>query len=67
MHSESLLVHQVAAQLFSQPGLASNADFECQHVRILARFGRYPSRNEQLSRMSTPEELAFLQETGSSF
>lgn len=67
MHSESLAVHRVAAQLFSQPGLESNAEYERQHVRILERFGRYPSRNAQLGRMSTPEELAFLREPGSSF
>jgi uncharacterized protein (DUF924 family) len=31
------------------------------------RFGRYPHRNAILGRASTPEEIAFLQEPGSSF
>ncbi|MFY8193222.1 MAG: DUF924 family protein, partial [Limnohabitans sp.] len=34
---------------------------------IIDRFGRYPHRNALLSRESTPEELAFLSEPGSSF
>ena len=35
--------------------------------QIIERFGRYPHRNAILNRESTPEELAFLQEPGSSF
>ena len=31
------------------------------------RFGRFPHRNEILGRESTPEELAFLKQPGSSF
>jgi len=34
---------------------------------IVDRFGRYPHRNEALGRVSTAEELAFLQEPGSRF
>ena len=34
---------------------------------IVRRFGRYPHRNEILGRASTPEEVAFLREPGSSF
>jgi uncharacterized protein (DUF924 family) len=67
MHSESLEIHETALKLFSQPGLEKNLDYERRHLAILERFGRYPHRNAQLGRTSTPEELAFLQEPGSSF
>jgi len=34
---------------------------------IVQRFGRFPHRNALLGRLSTAQELAFLQEPGSSF
>lgn len=41
--------------------------FALRHRRVIERFGRFPHRNAILGRASTPEELAFLQEPGSSF
>jgi uncharacterized protein (DUF924 family) len=38
-----------------------------KHQAIVARFGRFPHRNVILGRTSTAEEIAFLQEEGSSF
>ena len=67
MHSESQTIHEQAMQLYAQPGLESNLDFEIQHKQIIDRFGRYPHRNDILKRDSTPEEIAFLKEPGSSF
>ena len=67
MHSESLLIHTQAVQLFGQPGLENNLNFELRHRDILVRFGRYPHRNALLGRTSSAEELAFLKEPGSSF
>ena len=67
MHSESALVHVQAVALFSQPGMEDNLNFELRHKAIIDRFGRYPHRNAVLGRPSTPEELAFLSEPGSSF
>jgi len=67
MHSESAAIHEWALQLFSQPGLENQLKFEQRHKAIIDRFGRYPHRNEVLGRASTDEELAFLQEPGSSF
>jgi uncharacterized protein (DUF924 family) len=67
MHSESALIHQQAMQLFSQPGLEYNLDFERRHQVIIERFGRYPHRNAILGRTSSAAELAFLSEPGSSF
>ncbi len=67
MHSESTAVHEEAMRLFSHPELAFNLDFERRHKAIVDRFGRYPHRNAILGRASTDEEIAFLQQPGSSF
>jgi uncharacterized protein (DUF924 family) len=67
MHSEALDAHAEALPLFSQPGLENNLLFLHRHTEIIRRFGRYPHRNAVLGRASTPEELAFLQQPGSSF
>lgn len=34
------------------------------HQEIIARFGRFPTRNAALGRVSTPEEAAFLEQGG---
>ena len=67
MHSESPLVHAQAVALFSQPGMEGTLDIERKHKAIIERFGRYPHRNTILGRISTPQELEFLKEPGSSF
>lgn len=67
MHSESALIHEAAMRLFDQPGLENNLDFEREHKAIIDRFGRYPHRNAVLGRISTPDEVAFLETPGSSF
>lgn len=67
MHSESAVVHVQAEALYRQHAPAMNYEYELKHKAIVDRFGRYPHRNEVLGRVSTPEELAFLAEPGSSF
>ena len=67
MHSESALIHETAMELFDQPGLEFNLDFEKKHKAIIDRFGRYPHRNDVLGRESTDEEVEFLKGPGSSF
>ena len=67
MHSESVLVHTQAVALFTQLGIQDNLNFELRHKAITDRFGRYPHRNAILGRTSRAEELAFLNEAGSSF
>jgi uncharacterized protein (DUF924 family) len=42
-------------------------DFAIKHYDIVSRFGRFPHRNAILGRESTPEEINFLKEPGSSF
>ena len=67
MHSESMAIHAQAAVLFAQPGLENNLDFEMRHAAIIERFGRYPHRNAVLGRVSSVDEIAFLNTPGSSF
>lgn len=78
MHSEHLADHARALRCFEDlvaaarggPWLSmvtGNLKYQRAHTRIVQRFGRYPHRNEVIGRDSSPEELAFLQEPGSSF
>jgi len=67
MHSESLKIHEIAEQLYRQHGVQSGLEWELKHKAIIARFGRYPHRNDILGRESTSEERTFLKEPNSSF
>lgn len=67
MHSESRRIHEVAERLYREHAPPENHDFELRHKAIIDRFGRYPHRNALLGRESTPQELEFLTQPGSSF
>lgn len=67
MHSESRLIHVHAERLYREWAPENNHNFELRHKEIIDRFGRYPHRNRILNRESTPEELEFLKQPGSSF
>ena len=68
MHSESQAIHQWAESLFREDGIdEDNLKYELRHKAIIDRFGRYPHRNEILGRVSSAEELEFLQQPGSRF
>ncbi|PRD67299.1 DUF924 domain-containing protein [Malikia spinosa] len=67
MHSESIIMHAEAEQLFKKWTPQSNYNFELRHKAIIDRFGRYPHRNKILGRVSTPEEEGFLKQPGSRF
>ena len=47
--------------------LRSAREYAEKHAAIVERFGRYPHRNALLARPSTPDEVAFLEQPGSSF
>nr|CAD55614.1 hypothetical protein [Synechococcus elongatus PCC 7942 = FACHB-805] len=70
-HSENLADQDRAVALFEalgdDPIHTGAIAYAHQHHEIIARFGRFPHRNEILGRSSTPEELAFLQQPGSRF
>lgn len=76
-HSESAEDQETSVQLFKELAeLATEKqqttfnnfyDYAIQHKKIIDKFGRYPHRNQLISRSSTPEELEFLKQPGSSF
>ncbi|EKV15769.1 hypothetical protein PDIG_23820 [Penicillium digitatum PHI26] len=47
--------------------LSNIFDFEKRHKVIIERFGRYPHRNQPLGRVSTPEEIEYLNNGGETF
>ena len=70
-HSEDIADQRLALDLFDalafhEPSLKA-IDSVRRHHDIVARFGRFPHRNEILGRVSTAEETAFLREPDSSF
>lgn len=67
MHSENIEDHEKAVELFSQPELESNLEYEFKHKQIIQQFGRYPHRNQILGRDSTIEEIEFLKKPGARF
>ena len=76
-HSERLEDQERAVNMFNDLVTTVDADqqeifesylnFAILHRDIVARFGRFPHRNRILGRPSTPEELYFLSQPGSSF
>jgi uncharacterized protein (DUF924 family) len=76
-HAESLAVQEESLAACRRlpaeatPGwgelFAGVLEFARQHHAIIARFGRFPHRNVALARESTPEELAWLAESGERF
>ena len=76
-HAEDVKLQRIGVRLFER--LASEvapawrkeyvsfADYAGHHRDIIERFGRFPHRNAILGRVSTPEEVEFLKQPGSSF
>ena len=66
-HSESLDDQNLCYDLVATLSDESYLPYAEAHRRIIKRFGRFPHRNALLGRESTPEEIEFLKEEGSSF
>lgn len=70
-HAESLAAQSESVALFAALNghgeFADAYDYAVRHYHVIRRFGRFPHRNALLGRLSTPEELTFLQQPGSSF
>jgi uncharacterized protein (DUF924 family) len=70
-HAEDLDAQRGSLRLFER--LATDAagagtfTYAMRHYAVIERFGRFPHRNAILGRASTPEEIAFLAQPGSSF
>ena len=59
-HSENLADQEMSCALFETIADAENPNYARRHRDIVARFGRFPHRNEVLGRESTAEELEYL-------
>jgi uncharacterized protein (DUF924 family) len=54
-------VQLLTERLSSDPDMALHAR---AHQEVIARFGRFPTRNAALGRTSSPEEQAYLDQGG---
>jgi uncharacterized protein (DUF924 family) len=70
-HSENLADQETALRLHADlpdhPDKGHFVEAARRHHEIIARFGRFPHRNDILGRRSTPEEREFLRLPGSAF
>ncbi len=71
-HSEDiadqiLCVELVQDLVDADPARADFLTYAQRHYDVIERFGRFPHRNDILRRESTPDEIEFLQQPGSSF
>jgi uncharacterized protein (DUF924 family) len=58
---QALAVQYLTERLASDPEMALHAR---AHQEIIARYGRFPTRNEALGRTSSPDEQTYLDEGG---
>ncbi|WP_103256183.1 DUF924 family protein [Tabrizicola aquatica] len=58
---QALAVQLLTERLSSDPEMALHAR---AHQQVIARFGRFPTRNAALGRSSSPEEQAYLDQGG---
>jgi uncharacterized protein (DUF924 family) len=69
-HSERIEDQHESLRLFGElalQGLTEPLLWAQKHHEVIARFGRYPHRNEAVGRQSTAEEIEFLRQPGSRF
>jgi uncharacterized protein (DUF924 family) len=61
-HSEQLADQEMSCVLFKPAADADNRSYARGHRDVVARFGRFPHRNEVLGRESTAEEIEYLKD-----
>lgn len=71
-HAEDMAAQDEALRLFTElerdaPIVGELSLWARRHRDIIVRFGRFPHRNAALGRSSTPDEIEFLKQPGSSF
>lgn len=66
-HSEDRADQAWSVRLFRQLGDDEWTRYAVAHQSIIDRFGRFPHRNAVLGRVSSPDELALLEEPMGSF
>jgi uncharacterized protein (DUF924 family) len=71
-HAEDARMQERSVALFTALAAANEGyegvlDYAHRHRGVIARFGRFPHRNEILGRASSADEIAFLAQPGSRF
>ena len=66
-HSEHPAEQARSMELFGTLENELDLDYARRHKEVIDRFGRFPHRNALLGRISSPEEIEFIKEPGSSF
>jgi uncharacterized protein (DUF924 family) len=66
-HSEDLADQERCLDLMRGLNDREQLQWAERHHAVIARFGRFPHRNRILGRESSPEEIEFLGQPGSSF
>ena len=56
MHSEAIANQRLSLAVFCQLGVGQSFSFARQHHAMIARFGRFPHRNDVLGRVSSDAE-----------
>ena len=64
MHAEDPDAQQLCLKCFEALGDARNLKFARDHAQVIEKFGRFPTRNEALGRVSTEAEKAYLSQPG---
>jgi len=63
-HAEDMGDQDYSVELFTALGDKTYLDYAIAHRDVIARFGRFPHRNQALGRVSTAEEQAWLDAGG---
>ena len=61
-HSEQLADQQLVCALFAAFDDADTKEYAHEHRDVVARFGRFPHRNEVLGRPCSDDELEYLKD-----
>ncbi|MBL4666609.1 MAG: DUF924 domain-containing protein [Sneathiella sp.] len=66
-HSENMPDQKKSVELFKSFGNENEITYAERHYDVIAKFDRFPHRNEVLSRVSSEDEITFLSGPNSSF
>jgi uncharacterized protein (DUF924 family) len=64
MHAEDRAMQRLSCERFEALGNPLNLKFAIDHAEVIEKFGRFPSRNAALGRVSTDEEKVYLSQPG---
>ncbi|MHA6719554.1 DUF924 family protein [Sphingomonas sp. RS6] len=63
-HAEDAEMQALSLRCFEALGLEEPLAYAREHAEVIRRFGRFPTRNAALGRISTPEEVEYLSQPG---